>query len=88
MHHLQEDRTMRSARRVCRVEVLHTRAVNALLFFSHRVGERAKGRFKVGPFWWRGATTGRRNYTVRRPILRVIPRYYVEIIIIDCLLAA
>lgn len=45
-----------------------------------------KADFKVGPFG--GATTGRRNYTVRGPILDVIPRYYVEIIIIDCLLAA
>lgn len=36
----------------------------------------------------RGATTGRQNYMVLEPILRVIPRYYVEIIIIDCLLAA
>lgn len=36
----------------------------------------------------RGVITGRQNYMVLEPILRVIPRYYVEIIIIDCLLAA
>lgn len=60
----------------------------SFFFFLHRTGDVRKADLRWDRSMRWGATMGRRNYTVLGPILRVIPRYYGEIIIIDCLLAA
>lgn len=74
--------------RECRTVTVGLLFFPLLFFFFLPDRERAKGRFKVGPFDAAGCDHGATKLYGARADPRIIPRYYAKIIIIDCLLAA